>query len=718
MMRCNISLLALFSLLVLPGVAHEGHHAITTKGVEIDDRGLLHLEARARKAIGLSSELVDFGVIEQRLELNTRIVLPLDANAYAGCRLEGMVHSILVTLGQRVKAGDPLAIVESLALEVLQLDLERAEIALELAETNLVRTRKLDKTMIAASKNFALQAELDTRRNRVAHLTHKLRMVGELDPQGLVVRAPIDGHVASIEGVIGQHVTPADHLFEIQDLDQVWAECDVPEKLLAQLNTGKKTQLSFSAYPDRIFEGETVRKSLRVDPKKKQGRLWIALENTEQRLFPGMFGSARVVTARTDEVFVAPGAAIVVEGAEHYAFVQQEEGVYRKTNVVLGMAMGGQVEIVDGLFPGDAVVVKGSHQLSSLFVQETFNLSDEARRNIGFASQQAGLQQVEQTRVVNGRVVSPPHRQGIAAAHAEGVIGRIAVTPGQRVEEGQLLAWVESFELMDIQLELLQLHRQLTLLQAQRDALTPLAEKGIVGRKEMAVLHADLAALAAELLGPRRKLLVMGLSKAEIEKVLQTGKPVTGFPVRSPLGGHITEIYGVVGKAVRHGDHLFQIFDPDEVWIEGAFFESAAAALFDGQFSQSVLVRGVAYPNRVWQGTLSFATRVFDSESKTLAAWVVLANDDGALMPGMQATLDVRFGSPEEKVLAIPVTGLYGLGRKHFAFVQLENGFRRVEVVPGRRDTDWVEIVSGLQVGDQIVVSGVVGMNNAFSVIR
>ena len=127
--------------LVALSIAHEGHKAITAKGVEIDEEGLLHLNPMARRALGIAVAKVDFGTIEQSLELNGRLVLPWHRKAFASARVEGVVLEVRVERGDRVKQGDTLAIVESLPVQALRVELDQVRIGLDLIEENLKRAR-------------------------------------------------------------------------------------------------------------------------------------------------------------------------------------------------------------------------------------------------------------------------------------------------------------------------------------------------------------------------------------------------------------------------------------------------------------------------------------------------------------------------------------------------------------------------------------------------
>ncbi|MCZ6691844.1 MAG: efflux RND transporter periplasmic adaptor subunit [Planctomycetota bacterium] len=698
--------------------AHEGHKAITTKGVKIDDKGILHLEAAARTAIGLALQKVDFGTIEDTVPLNARVMLPWNRKAFASTRLEGVVLDILVRPGQRVRAGEPLAVIESLPLEALRLERKQAEIELSLAKENLRRALDLGEKIMAGKEILALQAARDNRRNALATVRKKLKEIGVKGEEDLTVLAPIDGTVVHVDVELGRHVEPTKHLFEVQDLTEVWVECEVPENLVGDVELGQELDFLPRAYPERAFAGKIDYLESSMDAEENVRRAWARLENPDEILLPGMFGQAEVVLQRVEDVFSAPKGAIVTDGAERYAFVQQKEGAYKKTSVVLGLTDGRLVEVVDGLYPGDTVVTSGNHELSSLFVQGTLKLSEEAKRGIGFEVEEIEFREVAHVVEVNARVVSPPDGRGVATTRIQGKVLEILTMLGEEAEPGQALAKVQSLELHSTQLDLIQVHLERSLVEKQLELVRALARKGIPPRKELLRLESEALDLQSQFETMRRTLLVMGLSRQEITGVVEQEETLPGVTVRAPLEGRVTDIKVVVGQVVEKGEALFEVVDTRRVWVEGAFFESDLAGLFEGPLEKPVVFRTVAYRSREWESKIGFVNRALGEEERVLQGWVEVDNRDRALLPGMHAKLSVTVKRAGEKVIAVPLRAVLRVGHKRYVFVRQGKEFKRVEVELGRRDAHHAEVVRAVFPGDLVVVSGVNEINNAFSAVR
>ncbi len=709
------------TVLALGGVvivfAHEGHDAITAKGIRIDEKGVLHLEEPAQRAIGIAHAEVEFGGIEKTVSLNAHVVTPWNHRSFVSSRLEGVVKQLLVRQGQEVSAGETLAVIESLPLEALRWQLEQSGIELAFAEENLRRGRELGERIIAGRELLSLETARDDRRNAMRTARKKLEEIGDEGRGDYLVTAPIGGVVTHLDVTIGQHVEPAEHLFEVANLDRVWVECEVPDALIALVALGQPVRFHPSAFPEEQFIGHVDH----IDPSldlRGVRRVWARLENREQTLLPSMFGRAVVVTESRESVFVVLAAGIVTDGAERYAFVRVEEGAYKKTNLMLGIDDGDRFEVTGGLYPGDLVVTTGNHELSSLFVQGTLTLSTEARTNIGLSFEEIDYQPVGGVLELNARVVSPSDRRAVAASRISGKVGEILVSPGEAVEADQPLATLSSLELQNAQLDLIQLHLRLGLLGKQLAFIDTLTSRGISARKELLRLQSESNELRTRVDSLQRSLLLMGLTGSEIAQVLEGQETIPGITVRAPIAGNVTSGAVVLGQVVEKGAVLFEIIDPTRLWIESRFFERDLAELFRGGVPKDAIVRTVAYEDREWTGQLSFIDRSLDHEGRTLMAWMEIDNLDGSLISGMRASLMLELEESAEEVIAVPLRALRPIGSRNYVFVEQGKELKRAEVVLGRRDAHFAEVLSGVFPGDRVVVSAVNEVNNAYSAVR
>ena len=191
-------------------------------------------------------------------------------------------------------------------------------------------------------------------------------------------------------------------------------------------------------------------------------------------------------------------------------------------------------------------------------------------------------------------------------------------------------------------------------------------------------------------------------------KALQLKKePPRLMPYLSPVSGIVTEKKAVQGMRFAAGDVLYQITDISSVWVLADVYEQDVASLRTGQEAH---VRIDAYPGKVLHGRIEYIYPTFNAQTRTVPVRVELANPEGLLRPGMFARVDVAVSAGEgesARVLAVPLSAVLDSGRRQRVFVQTSPGhFEAREVQLGQRGATHVQVLSGLQEGDQVVTAG------------
>jgi len=220
--------------------------------------------------------------------------------------------------------------------EALKASLTGAEATLALAKAQI---RELAEAAVAQAEAAVMQA-------RVA-----------LDEA--VIKAPISGVVNKKYVDEGDMVGPGQPLVTIVQMDTVKIIGGVSERHVAFLVPGKTSvTVTADAYPGEKFEGVVYRAGPDIDRRTRTAPVEVRISNADHRLKPGMFTRLRLVLARKENAAVVPSSAIVrIEGKE-YAYVASDSRARRRL-VKLGLAEGDRHEIIEGLKPGDSVIVKG-----------------------------------------------------------------------------------------------------------------------------------------------------------------------------------------------------------------------------------------------------------------------------------------------------------------------------------------------------------------------
>lgn len=286
-------------------------------------------------------------------------------------RASGRLERLLVVPGDRVGAGQTVALVQSPAYLTAQNDVLQARRRLEL----------LRETPDASGA----QALLDAARRRLAFLGLGEAAIRRLEESGtpgalLPVAAPFAGSIIEAQALAGQAVEAGTPLFKIADLSVVNVAADVPERALPALRMGQSAAIRVTGAPQAAFAGRVTRVSDVLDPEKRTARALISVGNSGRALKPGMYAtvSLRSGGASTVQALTIPATAVVTDGAARYVFVEVGPRTYERRPVELasGIVAGAgtassRVSVVSGLDADARVVVRGAFTLKSELAKAT-----------------------------------------------------------------------------------------------------------------------------------------------------------------------------------------------------------------------------------------------------------------------------------------------------------------------------------------------------------
>ena len=201
----------------------------------------------------------------------------------------------------------------------------------------------------------------------------------------------------------------------------------------------------------------------------------------------------------------------------------------------------------------------------------------------------------------------------------------------------------------------------------------------------------------------RQRMLLAGMSEAQVRSVVSRGHLQQHFTVYAPMSGTVTELMLREGATVMAGATLLRVQGTDTVWAEGEVPESQAALLKVGTRVQAT---SPAAPGETFEGEVQALLPEVNTATRTLKARMVLRNAQGRLVPGM--LVQMRFVRPaSQPVLLVPSDAVIRTGRRSVVMVLEDAGrFRPVEVQTGQEARGETEIVAGLQSGQAVVLSG------------
>ncbi|GAB6195553.1 efflux RND transporter periplasmic adaptor subunit [Lysobacter xanthus] len=261
------------------------------------------------------------------------------------------VQAVHFDSGDVVRTGAPLV---TLSGQAESAQLREAEASASEADKLYRRQSELAaQQLIARSQLDTQRATRDAANARVAQVRAQLA--------DRVIRAPFGGVLGLRQVSPGSLVTPGTVITTLDDLSTVFVDFPVPETQLAQVAPGQGLGGIAAAYPDRRFDGTVDTLDARVDPASRAVTVRGRFANPDRVLRPGMLLRVEVARAPRPAMLV-PEIAIVQVGSESYVF-RVRDGRAERADVELGTRVGGRVEVVSGLAPGDRIVVDGTGKL-------------------------------------------------------------------------------------------------------------------------------------------------------------------------------------------------------------------------------------------------------------------------------------------------------------------------------------------------------------------
>ena len=334
--------------------------------------GTASLTADQIRTFGVTFGTVELRQLEPTIRVTGVVVVDESRVAQVTTKVSGFVERLYVDFtGQPVRRGQPLYTVYSPELVAAQEEL--------LAAARLPSPSGISAVPGLPSGEADLLAAAE-RRLRLWDVSGG--QIAELRRRGTAARtltfySPVGGVVLEKHTVQGQAVDAGQPLYTIADLSRVWVEADLRESDAGIVTTGARAEVEFGAYPGRLLTGRVTFIAPTLQRETRALRARIEVPNSDGRLRPGMYGTARIRVPGRRTLSV-PAGAVVRTGERSLVFVDLLGGRLAAREVETGRTAGGFTEVLAGLEAGQRVVTSAQFLLES-----ESNLSDIMRSMIG-----------------------------------------------------------------------------------------------------------------------------------------------------------------------------------------------------------------------------------------------------------------------------------------------------------------------------------------------
>ena len=272
--------------------------------------------------------------------------------------VSGRVTQLNFTDGQRVKKGQLLVQLDD---QLPQAQIQQSMAELSIAQVNQKRNQEL------VAQNFISQRSLDESAANL-HVAQAKLALSKAAAQRLKIVAPFDG-IAGIRLVnVGDYLKDGADIVNIEDIDAIFVDFRLPERLQAKVKRGQTATLDIDALPGQKYSAKIQAIDPLIDANGRSISIRGCVDNRQLQLRPGMFARVNAVFGVRENARVIPEEAIIPDGGKQFVIKLMpgdtpQSRISQRVEVRLGLRSPGKVEVLEGLELGDSVVVAGQQRV-------------------------------------------------------------------------------------------------------------------------------------------------------------------------------------------------------------------------------------------------------------------------------------------------------------------------------------------------------------------
>jgi len=311
----------------------------------------------------------------------------------------GRIEALDVNAGDRVVAGQRLAVLDNFDLSAAHSRVLSAEAALSQAQAQLrAASAAYDRATNLIRTDLVTQAEVEARRATVATMEADLRSKqAELQqyreeearllpmrPAGAspssdqptpgslgAIVAPFAGVVDSVSVAKGEIIDPATSILTVSDLSTVWVQADVAERDLGAVKVGDAVEVRVRAFPGRVFTGRVTYIPDQIETTTGMAKVRCEIPNLDGVLRVNMFATVTILSSQGGDAVFVPSESLQEVNGQSVVFIPTGDRQFAWRAVHTGLVANGKTQITSGLAAGTPVVGEGSYWLKAALMQST-----------------------------------------------------------------------------------------------------------------------------------------------------------------------------------------------------------------------------------------------------------------------------------------------------------------------------------------------------------
>ena len=318
-------------------------------------------------------------------------------------------------------------------------------------------------------------------------------------------------------------------------------------------------------------------------------------------------------------------------------------------------------------------------------------LTKEQAETIGLEMNTLERKSLGNTIKVTGQLELFPQDRANISPFVGGNVRSIKVIEGDKVNKGQVLAYLEHPDIITMQQEYQEKNDELVFLKQDFERKQTLYDKGVSSGKEFQMAQSKFRSTSSSVNGLRSKLRLLGINTDQVLK----GQIYSAVPITTPISGYVDEVMISLGDYVAPQTKMFTVSDNSEIHVDFKVYEKDIRKVKVGQ---EIYFTVAAKPDELLKAKIHAIGKTFETDPKALHVHADVHNEDKELLPGMY--VEGRIVQDQKMAFAVPEDAIIKEGEQSFIFIldaDDEKGenkmkFKMIPVNVGIIDLGYVEI--------------------------
>ena len=345
---------------------------------------------------------------------------------------------------------------------------------------------------------------------------------------------------------------------------------------------------------------------------------------------------------------------------------------------------------------------QGRRQRYNWTAADAFKLSREEQDVIGLETIAVTRKALKNHLDAMGKVLEHPSNKAIVSYAFPARIAERHVKIGDWVKKGQPLVTLQSEEVGNAKSEYYKAQADFELAKINHERAQRLFDRGVGAKKDFISSDAELKVAEANLTATEKKLHVLGFNEDQVKNIAESHQINPVITLFAPINGKVLVDNAIIGAMIDQATEILTLLDPRKVCIDAEIYEQDIAKV---RMNQEIEIQVPAYPGERFAGKVSFISDILNSETRTITVRSEIQNGDLKLKPGMFADMRVQINH-QPQVLVVPAEAVLEDNGNTIIFIAQDGKFTPKIIEIGTKQNGDLEIIAGLEEGDQVVTKG------------